>query len=253
MFTSSKKQRIARNFRMFRRQPFPVQSHLLVIGKINTKCILPVIYYAFSFLGSFFLTSCDKSALPISIECNGKEVVRIKEVTFEEIHRGEQHGMIGSVGIKVVEPNGASDCCEPTRPLRTWRQWLKPSHSYVIGSTTHEADKWVEEKFHGSANLRGCLPKADRPEESPFEQIFRDVPHNDLPVLDIEFVTCFGCVNREGNNFRPLACYNWGFENLYGSVDINMPEKLDLNEFRNMHLPQSSQHQNVPDNPTNCY
>lgn len=222
--------------------------------------ILTFLFFGIIILLVFVQISCsddEQVSFKIPVECNDKEVGIILGIEFSEFREPSEtkpfRGATVRLGLDL--PNGKSvldDCC----PLRTWRNWTKPSVAYnkrsVMGPILVRANQWNEDFNPHDATSSSNLPS--RPpngsgDEVPFESIFQDIPRATNDEIKVEFITCYGCVNANGLGFRPLACFSWAYEADGNDIELDDFEVMDLDDVRALNLPRASNSQNVPREP----
>lgn len=206
------------------------------------------------------LISCsddDQISFELPVECNDEEVGIIIGIEFskfrEEIEIKPFRGAKVRLGLDL--PNGKAildRCC----PLRTWRNWTKPSKSYnkisLVGPILVSAGKWNEDFDPNDSTNSSNLPSrgpGGSPDEAPFESIFADIPRAQSDAIKVEFITCYGCVNSDGLGFEPLACFSWSYDVKGNDIELDGFDELDVDDVKSMNLPQARRPQNVPPEP----
>lgn len=226
----------------------------------NPTKIIKVVFAITAFYLCIISGSCsddEEVKFEVPIECNGTEVGMILEIEFSEMRNQSVSNPFRGANVRLGLdlPNGKSildECCR----LRTWRNWTKPSVAYnkrsPMGSITVWAGQWNEDfdpnDASASSNLPSRKPNGSN-DEVPFESIFQDVPRATNEEIEVEFITCYGCVNYDGLGFRPLACFSWSYEADGDDIELDGFDTMDLDEVRRLNLPRALRPQNVPPEP----
>ncbi|MEL6562202.1 MAG: hypothetical protein AAFQ94_28710 [Bacteroidota bacterium] len=218
-------------------------------------------FLMFSAIGAVMLVSCSDDdgevSFELPIECDDEEVGIIVGIEFskfrEQTELGNFRGATVRLGLSL--PNGKSvldRCC----PLRTWRNWTKPSKEYnkssPIGLISVSANRWNED-FNpndptASSNLPSRLPDGST-DEVPFQSIFKDIPRAKNDTIKVEFITCYGCVESNGLGFKPLGCFTWYYHARGNDIELDGFDEMDLDDVQALNLPMATRPQNVPPEP----
>jgi hypothetical protein len=198
----------------------------------------------------FISIRCDKDEeLRLDVECNDQRVGIILGLELNENEQISDVGLLRGARIRVgldVEKQILDNCCSP----RTWRQWSRPSEEYTKPrGVTVTANQWNEDfdPRKGSANLPSRAPAGN--DENLFDAIFADFPGATSDDIEVEFITCYGCVDKDGLNFRPLACFSWSYEVDDGEIDVDGFDPMDVDDVIALRLPHINRPQHVPPEP----
>lgn len=202
----------------------------------------------------FTVLLCMGCPMEIEVQCNGKTVGAVVEITFKKEERKkvettnvfgqsaviEMSGAHMEVGVKPKAGERLQDCC-PGGQL-VWRQWTRSSKGYMSTNTNEWKDKdtWYPDIANGSRNLPTYPPTPEQAKNG-FTERFVDRPARAVSSAkdgDIkwEAVTAFGCLKN--GVFTPLAAFKWGFEmDSDGDVDLDGPSQVSLSDLKDMNMP----------------
>lgn len=196
---------------------------------------------------------CDRDEkLRLDIKCKNEPVGIILSLELDKNEQSSDVGLFRGAKIRVGldgEKQTLNNCCSP----RTWRQWTRPSERYSkpspIGPVSVTANQWNEDfdPRTGSANLPSRAPRSK--DEIPFDAIFADFPGATSDDIEVEFITCYGCVDKDGLNFKPLACFTWSYEIDDGDIDVHGFKQMDLADVTALRLPHTNRPQPIPPEP----